>query len=333
MKPSAVREAAKTADAFIQQVQAESETTVAQEQQTDGPADTDELRLVQQVPTDDGLTPPADTTLTIEQLQVQLAHETKEREKAEDRWRSLDGIIRMQNEKLDGLRAIIAAGSAQHAPAAEPVAAEPPPAPAAFTQNDADQFGADLCEYIDSRVAAVVSPMIATVRADLGGVEAKLQNTSEVVALTQEDRFKSELTEIMPTWESLNEDDDFIAWLNANPLYYHGWRKAVTDLDAVSAAQVMQVYADKLVVDTANSPETLRQQELETQLAPPRARADSPRAAEANQPKQWRLSEIQEFYRSMAKPPAQRPYTQKEADKIERDIAAAHSENRVDVTS
>lgn len=329
MKPEGVRNAAAEADARIQQMAAEAGDTAAPDTgSTDGQADTGDSRVVDfaaaQPRHDD---PGTAEGSEIEALRVELEHERREREKAESRHRTLEGMFRATNEKLEGLRELLAASQQQRSQPQEPQQA--PPAEK-FSQQDADQFGEDLCEYVESRVAAGVGKLRQELMGQLGDMRAKVDTTSTVVAKTQQQVFHETLDKLLPKWREIDNDPEFVEFLQADSLYGPAWSVAVESLDAQSAAKIMRVWQGMQNNSPAAQHDQRVQKQLETSVAPERTRTESAAPpSNRSEPRQWRMSEIRAVYADLSLPPSQRKYSAKDFEALEKDIAKAQSENRV----
>jgi hypothetical protein len=334
MKPEGVRQRAADADAMILAAAAPaSEPATDGVTEGDGTVDTPPSTVVdhptarQQRDEDDSA-----PTREIEALQIKLEHETREREKAESRHRTLEGMLRATNERMEGLRALIAAGQQSDTPPAP--AAEPAPAAREVTgvsKADEDTFGADLCEYIEARIQAHVGSAVSGLSSKLDNVTSRVETTSTVVAKTQQQRFEEALDAEVPDWRELDKDDGFIQFVQYDRLYQPAWRQALQDLDAETAAGVMRAYKARLGDAPAAKHDDKVRRQLETQVAPEKSRSDKATpASDSSQPKQWKMSEIRAVYADLSKPPSQRRYTAEQFNAIEQDISKAQAENRVD---
>ncbi len=346
-KPRAVRQAAEAADALIA---SQSETAEPTTVGDDGVADTAHLSVVEnqppaeQTPPETTNEPPADT---VEGLRGQLEKVSYERDQMEERWRALDGMLRTTNQKLEGLRAIIANSQAQGeqpgdagTPEATSQGAAPPPKAdvslpeGTYGAADEDRFGADLCEFVVKQIHAVVGPAVKDLARQMEGMGASVENTSKVVALSQQDRFEAQLDKLVPKWRRIDADPKFIEWLQGDPLYGPAFQKAVHELDGAAAARVFDAYVREAgdPEAEAEAAEARRKRELEQQVAPDTSRGDTTAARPAGegQPKVWKMSEIRAVYADIQRPKGQRKYTPEQFDALERDIAAAQAEGRVE---
>lgn len=327
MKPKGVREAAAAADAMI--LASQNGETPAPPTTADGEADT-QLRVVE-TPAPEATQDPTTQATSTEALQVQLDQAIREKEQAEDRWRTLDGMLRATNQKLEGLRAIIAASeSAAPAAGAAPAASPVELSADKFSDEDADKFGEDLCQYIDARVKALVAGSLATINGRVDQMTQAVETTSQTVALTQQERFDAALDAAVPDWRQIDSDPAFITFLQGSSLYGPAWATAIQSLDSATAIEIFGVYKGAAATAPGAVHDDRMQSQLENQVQPDRSRSDTPApAADSAEPKLWKLSEIQAFYRDLANPAVRKKYTPAQIDALERDIAQAQTEGRV----
>lgn len=343
-KPRAVRDAASRADELISNNQ--GDTAVDGTEGGDGTADTAQLSVVQsQLPAENTPETTAQPSQddTVESLRVQRDQAIKERDQMEERWRTMDGMLRTANEKLEGLRNLIANSQAAQAERGDKggdtstrsgdggdavdLAAK------VYSASDADRFGEDLCEFIEQMIHSIARPAIANLAKQMQGMSASVEDTTKAVALTQQDRYEQKLTSLCPKWRQHDADPKFVEWLKANPFYARGFKAAVEDMDAPSTAQVFKVFEGEQAAAAvpAKTADDKRSRQLEGQVQPETTRGEAAptRAADANQPKVWKMSEIHAVYADLKRPKQQRKYTHEQFDALERDIAAAQAEGRV----
>lgn len=257
-------------------------------------------------------------------LRAELDALRAEKEKAEQRWRTLDGMIRAQNEQvkqykeqLDELKA------ATTAPAAEQKPAEP-----AYSQDDVALFGEDMVKFVERVGSAAVRAEIAALRAELAELREGVTKTTQVSEATAKERFEAKLGELAPNWQTLDADEQFITWLRSNPAIGQSFASGVNALDYKSVAEIFNLYGKLVGADTPAVKPNDRKQRLEEQVAPPKARQPSAAAAEAPAETVWALSEIKELYTSRTH--KGRKLSKDEFEKLERAVAEAQSQGRVD---
>ena len=156
-------------------------------------------------------------------------------------------------------------------------------------------------------------------------VIAKLQNEinsiKSVTTNVVSDNFFKSLTEIVPDWEALNANDNFLKWLDEVDELTGETRqsllsKAENQRDPVRAAKFFNMYKKTSQSWAANSPTPMEQQ-----IVPPVNQA--PQSPQAK--KIWTRAEISDFYNRV------RRGTISDADAIaiEADISSATIEGRI----
>lgn len=95
--------------------------------------------------------------------------------------------------------------------------AKPEPEPAVpekpvFTEAEIEEYGEDFLNLI-TRVAGAQADPTANVSKELSELKTQFDAISQSQAKTAQDRFFDDLTELVPDWEKVNEDDAFKAWL------------------------------------------------------------------------------------------------------------------------
>lgn len=137
------------------------------------------------------------------------------------------GLIRDMQQRLTNTESLLA--SLQH------VRTEPDPKPSespakmdlpVVTADETAQFGADLEDYIERVAARKIMPQIESQLAPVNKladrVESVEQSTSQQarsVASSDRDRVMLALTNAVPEWETQNENEDFLNWLNETDPY------------------------------------------------------------------------------------------------------------------
>lgn len=175
----------------------------------------------------------------------------------ERKYKTLQGLFNAEVPKLQGQVKELSARLERASEQLEK-AAQKPPAPAAPAEladkSDVETFGQDMLEMVTrvvtralGGVAQRVDASVSALEKRLATVEASLNGTSQTVAYTAEQVFFDRLKELAPTWEKLNTDDAFLAWLaEADPVYgvprQNALNAARSSLDASRAAAVFNAF-------------------------------------------------------------------------------------------
>lgn len=199
------------------------------------------------------------------------------------------------------------------------------------TDNDAEVFGEDLVEAMDRRAALRAREMVAQEAKPLldyiKQLEARLGTVDQQVAVSAQDRFRSNLSRLVPDYEAVNADAGFLGWLGEVDPVYGLPRQAALDSaaganDAERVAAIFNAY--KLLTGKQANQQQRQQvrQELERQTAPTSTRG-------ANQPapagKVWSLAE----YEAALDPRNIQKLGRQKADALYEDAERALAEGRV----
>jgi len=327
MKPERVRAAAAEADRKILEMAQKNQGQApggADEPEDDGSPDVREAaqepeqQAADQPPSDKPGSSDSEKDAEIERLQ-------KELDKANQRYRSQDGMLRARDQELQKLSQRLEEMERRQEQAQSQPAEPPQPA---WSDKDEDAFGTDLVKYIHDVAARVAREAVGSLPQDVADLKSGLSKTTEMTAVSAKDSFEAKLTKLAPEWRSLDQDQAFIAWLEDRPTLHKTFHAAVQGLDAAGVADVFNTYSE-LAGTRTKSKSDRRREELEQQAAPRKQRQSAPAPAEAAPEDVWALSEIQQVYRTKRGRDG-RQLTPEEWDALEREIAAAQAQGRVD---
>jgi len=158
-------------------------------------------------------------------------------------------------------------------------------------------------------------------------LEQAISQTTNVVQETQKERFERRLTELVPDWREIDVDPDFATWLQSNRARVDLVRQYMAAYDADGVAEMFLQYKAlhaKLNSDAQQPTLAKSKPDLERKVAPAKGRTSTPTVQPEK--KVWTRSEIAEVYRN------QRRYDAKTFAELEREIANAQREGRVDYT-
>lgn len=227
-----------------------------------------------------------------------------------------------------------------------------------LSEEELDRYGEDLlnvaARFVMPRVMRALEVMEAKFSARLAEVEQKAGRANAAAATTEWEKYLKRLTDRLPTWEKVDKSDAFAQWLEAvDPIFGLPNRNP---LDA--AANAMDVERTALVYErflsqqaasgsrgTTEAPAgatepgtgvaptapTLipAQPTLEDLAAPGKASPSQQPAMPTAKPgaKDWTVAEVRQFYGERAR--GLWRDREAEADRIEREIAAATREGRL----
>lgn len=213
-------------------------------------------------------------------------------------------------------------------------AAKPEPAESKPTADpqDVEAFGADLvgmvqrvAERMFGTAARSIQEQAVKFEQRLAQVEKALQGTTQTVAVTAEQAFFDRLAKLVPDWEAVNTNQDFLDWLmEVDPIYGQPRQAALAaaqgQLNAERAAAVFQAFKNTMPQAPVTKPNAVEKQ------VTPRATAASAAPAPTEKPV-YTQKQVQDFYRDLTRGVFKG--REAEAQRIEAQINAAMAEGRI----
>lgn len=193
---------------------------------------------------------------------------------------------------------------------------EEPPKPL-VSQQEIDEYGEGLID-VARRIA---QEEVAKKQSEIDSLKRQLDSVSQAATNTASNDFYRSLTEMVPDWEQLNTDPNFLKWLEEiDELTGEPRMSLLTRVeqqrDPVRVAKFFTSYKKTTQTWAANAQSSLAQQVVpQTNKAP-----DTPPSK-----KVWLRSEIAEFYNRLKRGEV----GDQEALAIEADITAASIEGRI----
>jgi len=290
----------------------------------------------QQIDLQQGVTAPPETAPVVEKKPEPAAEPPAEPAKPaildgpeskewEQRYRVLQGkynseVPRLQSENRQ-LRTDVQSLRDEMEQVRDQVRNQPTPAPvlsANIKPEELEQYGPEFVEFV-KRIATSVAPAPQVV--DMSAVEERIRPVEEATVRSLKNSFFGDLVQLAPRWEQLNTDTEFLGWLSErDPLSGKSrqelFNEAYSRLDAQRVAAFFNGFGGSDVgVASAATP-------AESMVTPSTLRSQPPVPAGK---RIWRSVEIANFYNAVR----QGRYAPEEAAKIEQEIFAAQSENRV----
>lgn len=229
------------------------------------------------------VTPPAapQSNSEVEALKQRVQAAEQAAREADQRWRSLQGMIDKRDSELDQMRQLIA--TLQQPP-------KEPERPQSFvTKADEDAFGADMID-LNRRVAKeTVNAEVNQLKQYIAKLEDKLGIVSQATVQNNQARFEERLDFAVPNWTQINEDPGFIAWLGKYRLV--ALRTAYQEFDVDGVAQFFKDYIASLPKPAA-APVQPSAEEI---VAPGKGNNGTPPSAPAENI--WTREDIARLYR------------------------------------
>lgn len=236
----------------------------------------------------------------------------------------------------------------------EPAAPAAPPAPVRLvTDQETQVFGADLIDVM-RRVVREELPAVTTevdrrlqpVNQRIDEVAATARTATRAVKKQSKEAVLAHMDERVPAWRTLNQDPEFLAWLEeVDP--FSGKERGqllVAAFEAFDSSRVEAFFVGYQKEHAAVTPPTPTpeptpvpaapaapapgtQVTLESMVAPGTPKPGAPRTPDGSDKKIWTRREIGEFYRSVNGGKFKGTVDQRKA--IEADIFAAQAEGRI----
>lgn len=259
-------------------------------------------------------------------------------------YRSLQGIhrtlVRSNSElqsKAQGLQQQVNELTAQADQLRQQLSA-PPAAPVSkITDAEVQEFGPDLISVIERKAQEVAAPLneaLARVSAEAEALkrrnaelEQSMNGVSQVQASDAQARFQTDLLRLVPDFDALNFDGNFLSWLSQvdqldarRRTLQERLNEAVEMRDVQAVANYFNTFKQLVAAAQAQAP---RKPDLAAQAQPAsRAGADAPPAQDGPV---WTGAAIAQFYADVARG----KYAPAEKQRIEREIYAAQNGRRI----
>lgn len=244
----------------------------------------------------------------------QLADMRAQLEETNQRYKTLQGMIRTKEDENQRLQAILAQmHEAENNQREEPKqkAADP------GEDKDREEFGADFVDMVNRAIDRRMSKL----EERLGRTEGLAKQSYETTTLTRQERFEAKLTQRVPDWKVHDTSDEFKVWLNNSPTRVEIVRKAMANYDADAIAEMFELYI-QLTGKGQQATAAPAGKSLEGKVAPSKGRASKPTSAPEK--RVWTRSEIAQVFNN------RRGFDQKEFERLQREIFSAQKEGRVD---
>jgi len=191
------------------------------------------------------------------------------------------------------------------------------PPEALVKPEEIEQYGEGLID-VARRIAR---EELAGKEAEIDALKARIDSLTNVTTQNVEAGFFKSLTEMVPDWEQINQDNKFLAWLEEIDELTGESRqsllsRAEKSRDAARTAKFFNAYKKTSSTWAANNT-----QALDSQIAPPTNKAPNTPPAK----KIWTRGEVSDFYARMRRGEIE----DKDAVAIEADIMAAQIEGRI----
>jgi len=314
MSLARIKQQAQKADQMIEEMKAgqqpptEEPTTEVQEPETP----------VEEPTEDQGV---ATTEQPVAEQETGTDSYREEAELWEQRYRSLDGMIKSRDKQIQQLHELLAGmQQTQQKPTSSE---EDQPL---LTKKDEEDFGSELVDMARRAAREEFRALKAEFMKEIEGLRKNITHVSEVTQETVQSRFEMQLDSLTEKrWQRLDSDPKFIEWLKARPARNRVFVTAVQEQDATTVADFFNEYAAlaEQQRQKVEEPKQSRVAQLEKQIAPGKSKSVESPESQAGGKKVWTRTEIAQTYAN------KKQYKADEFQQLERDIAAAQREGRV----
>jgi hypothetical protein len=200
-------------------------------------------------------------------------------------------------------------------------------------KEDEDAFGADLIDMARRVSKMEMAAQMKAMREELAELKSQVGGVQQDTRSTKYERFLGHLADQVEdstgrTFDAINTDPAFEQWIKASPSRLALFKSSISEMDTEGALTFFDIYAKQLppVPQVAAPPAgTSIDPRLARQVAPGKSKSTpSPAAAQGGDKRMWTRSGIADFYTKM------KSYPKANADALEREIALAQREGRVD---
>lgn len=330
--------------AIPKQVQKQSEAVQELYKEING---TEEVNENQETPQEEEVTEAVPAADSVEEVAVESSGEHSEdnQEKSTTNWqqkyKTLQGMynaevpqlkqmVQEQGAKITQFEQLMATINKQKQQPQEP------PKPI-LSEKEVEEYGEsiDIMRKVTKEETGNLLGEVSALKAQIAQMTQntvpQVQQLANQVGDTQEQLFWSKLSTIVPDWQSINENENFQAWLlEVDPLTGMARQAYLEDAqrkyDTDRVAAFFTTWSDLNGNGSAQQVKSANQDELKQQVAPKKTRSAGANATAGSKPS-YSTADIAAFYDDIRK--GKFKGRDDERAKIERDIFAAQAEGRI----
>lgn len=233
---------------------------------------------------------------------------------AEQRWRTLQGMIDSREKHIERLEQLLERVNGEP----QPPAASAEPAPDEV--RDRKDFGDDYIDMVKRYIAAAVKP----IEARLNALAQSVESTDVAVEQTRKEKFNAAMSQRVPKWLEIDTRPHFIEWFNSSRARVAMGKQAMANYDHDALAELFEQY---LVLHPEPAEQPAQPARPKPAIAPRSGRASTTANEQAPEKRTWKRSEIAQAFQN------RRQYTTQQWDAIQQEIFDAQRDGRVDPTS
>lgn len=286
--------------------------------------------------------PPVDETMEHKYKVLQGKYNAEVPKLSKDLKESQGQLLEIR-QRLNNTESLLAGLAAVQPPAAADPPADPPVA--AVSDEEIKVFGPDLIDLIgrvaESKIIPELNARIAPIDTRFDAIEKSASQDAKTLAESRREELLTALTEAVPAWETQNEDQVFLQWLNENDVYAGVPRGALLTqaFRANDASRVIAFFKGFQTENAVVTPESdvtppaappeEPQQALVDLVAPGTPKTGTTSAPDESGKRIWTRADISAFYAKKNEFITRGRQVPEEYELYEKDLFAAQKEGRV----
>ena len=195
------------------------------------------------------------------------------------------------------------------------------------SEKELEDYG-ELLPIVARMAQNMIKPTAAKLEAELTRVRAAAGTVANAQVKSARESLFATLDQRIPNWRLVNEDENFLAWLDQVDIFSgstrrQGLTKAFENLDSARVVAIFEAYVREDSVSRSTSGPTVDRETLIAPGVPRGGAAEAPGGATGR--RIWSESEIKDFYSRVRR----KAVSTEEYARFSADIASAVSEGRV----
>ena len=209
-------------------------------------------------------------------------------------------------------------------------------AEAFVTEEEIEDYGPEFMDVVGRKAKEIATQMTADLRRELADVKKQVGAVGTHVAASDRDKMFAKLDTEVENWQALNNQEEFLSWLDQHDPYSGEVRGKLlrNALESNDASRAIAFYKGFLkehaTVSTGSAEPQFRdtqKADLEELVAPGKPKGHTPSRGAQDEKRIWTEAEVEQFYAD--RQAGAFKGKKDEAEKIERQIFAAIREGRV----
>jgi hypothetical protein len=259
------------------------------------------------------------------------------------RWETTSQQLQQQNQQIANLQNVIASMQTQQSQPVQQEQSTQREVESTLTQEEREQYGDEFLNVVAKKANEIVGPLKRELEGKLKQLDQQLGNVGQHVDQTAKERMLSTLDQQIPTWREINNNPEFVSWLQLPDTYSGSIRHELLTaaFNRNNTARVAAFFNGFLAEEAATAPQGQTRPEtaslgsdqdtqpsrpsLETLAAPGRAKSAAAHAP-AEKPI-FKRAQIAAFYTDVAA--GKWAGREKQKEKLEAQIFEAQQDGRI----